>query len=665
MSDPRPHAPAALFFAFLALVLTWPLCRQLATHVPGLSADDNMTFLWNFWWMRHALPVGLTHFFRTGYLFHPIGADLVLHAHTALSAFVGATLLRRWPIVTALDLTILISCALNGFAAYVLAFRVTRRRLASVVAGLYFASCPGLTDFLFGRFNYYSAWGLPLFAAAFLGALDSQPGAAPAAAQGGLGAEPTNRKWFHLAALSGVMLAAVAYTDYYYVVYLLVFVMCATAWRLIRLEWPPTTEPVRRTSFDRVLAGIVGASVIIAIAIRLTGGRVFHAGIFTISVTTSFNVRAVGWIALIWWLYRRMKRPFVLEIDRANLRAASPVIAVTVAVFGVLVAPIASHAAFVWWTGGYATQVYYWRSAPRGIDLASLLLGNPYQPLWGPLVRRVYTAGGMELSPLWVGVGPMLALAVTRKRWWPEEAARFWVAVGSVFFVWALGPYLTILGTNTALVLPGILLRYVPIVSNARIPAHASVFVYLAVAVLLAIALTSVPSPRTRTVQLAVAAAILVDFCSVPFPTYRLDEPSVYSRLRSLPPGALLEIPFGVRDGFGEVGHLDTRTMYYQSIHEKPLVGGYISRLPPSVKAFYRESAIFDAILRLSSPEDSHSTIIPESGPATAAILKGQGIRYLVVNTDTASPSLQRYVASIPKRLVDRDDGRDLYQLER
>ena len=67
------------------------------------------------------------------------------------------------------------------------------------------------------------------------------------------------------------------------------------------------------------------------------------------------------------------------------------------------------------------------------------------------------------------------------------RAVRQWSAIGLIFFVWALGPHLMVLGRNTAMVLPGAFLRYIPIVNNARVPGRAMVVVSLAMAVLAAV----------------------------------------------------------------------------------------------------------------------------------------------------------------------------------
>ena len=63
--------------------------------------------------MRTALASG-TNFFYSQYLFAPLGIDLTLYTHTALPALVGATVLGRLPLVTALNLTVLAALALTA-----------------------------------------------------------------------------------------------------------------------------------------------------------------------------------------------------------------------------------------------------------------------------------------------------------------------------------------------------------------------------------------------------------------------------------------------------------------------------------------------------------------------------------------------------------------------
>src|SRR5215213_1443956 len=135
------HVAAAFAMAALALAWSFPLAAVIPTHLAGGGFSDNANFLWNFWWMREALGSG-ERFFSTPYLFAPYGTDLTLHTHTALNAFAGATLFGGVSPLAALNSTILLSLFLNGFCAYLLAWRITRDTSAALIAGLVFGGSP-------------------------------------------------------------------------------------------------------------------------------------------------------------------------------------------------------------------------------------------------------------------------------------------------------------------------------------------------------------------------------------------------------------------------------------------------------------------------------------------------------------------------------------------
>ena len=154
--------------------------------------------------MRTARASG-SGFFHTSYLLAPAGADLTLHTHTALPAFIGATLLGGFSIATAPGLTTLAPLALNCFCAYVLAWRIFQHRGAAILAGVIFGTSPYLAAHLNGHFNLTTAWTVPLFA---LGVVDAVRGSI---------------KW---AVFAGIILAATTYIDYYYAIYEITFACC-------------------------------------------------------------------------------------------------------------------------------------------------------------------------------------------------------------------------------------------------------------------------------------------------------------------------------------------------------------------------------------------------------------------------------------------------------
>jgi hypothetical protein len=147
----RAHLPAVALFAVLSLAWSFPLVLHLGTHVPGGGAGDNVSFVWNLWWMRTAVHQHLNPFYTT-FIFHPVGVDLTQHTHTALSGVIAATLLPL-SAVAAQNVLLLVSLFLNAFAAYLLAHHVTGNRFAARAAGIAFGEAAPILVRLGGHFE--------------------------------------------------------------------------------------------------------------------------------------------------------------------------------------------------------------------------------------------------------------------------------------------------------------------------------------------------------------------------------------------------------------------------------------------------------------------------------------------------------------------------------
>jgi hypothetical protein len=636
---------AACVFVALALVWTYPLVSHLSTHLPG-EAGDNLSFVWNFWWARAALAGGLDPF-RTTYLFAPVGVDLTLHTHTALPALVGATVLRSLPVVTAQNLTIIGGLALNGFAAYLLAWRVTNHRGAALAGGVIFAGSPFMSAHLLGHFNLTMAWPIPLFAAIVL---SERPG---------------GRVW---PILAGLVMGLTAYIDYYFVVYELALFLCLAV--LTGRDWSVSLRGpnTRLRPVGILLTVLLAIDLAMIAAIAITGGfRVNVAGI-VLSAQSLFNPLQLFWILLAAWLYVRFRPRLVLTATgpRPGFLQAFLILA---AVFIVIAAPILSQAAELVSRGEYVTQKYFWRSGPAGVDAASLFLGNPFHGLWGGTIERTYRFFGIDVieSMAWLGVAPLvLAVVAVRRDWRAVTAVRHWTAVGLVFLIWALGPHLTMFGLNTGMILPEALIRYLPVIGNARVPGRAMVVAYLALSVLAAIALARWRDRSRRIVLLLAVAAVIVDFIPAPFTLVGLDRPPAYETLRARPErGAVLELPLGLRDGFGERGFLDPRVLGYQVIHGRPMTGGFVARLPPPVVSFYEKDALLGVLIALSTEIPDQARPLPTAGEA-AERLRAHGIAFVLLNRRLAPAKLRQYVESVlPLSVIAQDDERTLYSVNK
>ena len=157
-------------------------------------------------------------------------------------------------------------------------------------------------------------------------------------------------------------------------------------------------------------------------------------------------------------------------------------------------------------------------------------------------------------------------------------------------------------------------MRFVPIVANARIPGRAMVVVYLAAAILAAVGTAWLARQGGRRHALAWCLALLVAVESAPAatPVYRLSAPSLYARLKDASrPGAVCELPLGVRDGFGETGAFDSeralrpvdpRTPDRRGIRRASVAGHH-----PQVSGDARDRIVAPVVCRRTAVRRSHA----------------------------------------------------------
>jgi hypothetical protein len=641
-----PHLPYVGLFAVLTVFFTWPLASILTSGVVG-GAGDNLSFVWNFWWARTALATHQSVFW-TPAIFAPFGTSLATHTFVPLLTVSAGWLLRSTPPLTLYNSALLAAVFLNFVCAYGAAFLVSRDRPASAFAGITFAASPFLLVRLAGHLNVVSAWGLPL---ALAMTIRHQRKPSPASA-----------------ALLAAALGAVAYTDYYLFIFSTIVIVLA----MVLSQWSVAIEARAPTpARSRVLAAILAVAGIVVVLVAwtaATGGTDTTIAGIRLRMTDTFNMRVtLGFLAIaagLTWTWPKVR--VALRANRPD-PTAWRLLALAAAILAVLVAPILLSAARLWQSGDYSSQAYVWRNAPPGIDLASLFLGNQLHPLTGALTTRVYHHFG--INPIegaaWLGVVPiaLAVLAILRLRGRADVQAALWI--GGVFFVWSLGPYLRVLDYNTAVMLPQTLLRYVPIAANARIPGRAFVVVQLMVAIVGAAALSSLRetwpplAPRAMLVAAVAIAGVLVDYWPATRAWAPIEAPPIYRALKDLPPGTLLNIPLGFRDGFGARGHLDDRVLFYQTVHEHPQMGGFVARLSKRVENAYDSDPIVSRILDLSEGLPAVPTQ-PGDTPCQSSL--ACSVKYIVVDKTLASGELIAFVAdSFSLKRIDQSGASTLY----
>jgi hypothetical protein len=413
---------------------------------------------------------------------------------------------------------------------------------------------------------------------------------------------------------------------------------------------------LRRSLRTGSIAAAVGCGLCITVAAYAAYDYVVYLAVFAVTYTLAS------------WYPRAARGRIVFRFERPEPESfwrGAQALMITAATLALLTLPLIAQAFRLALSGRYVSQTYLWRSGSRGVDALAPFAGNPFHPLYGRAVSTFYEHLGLDRIEAvgWLGIVPVVVLLTGRGTWLDTEEARRWKVVLIVFAIWALGPFLTIGGFDAGLPLPQALARFVPLVEIAWIPGRALMGVYLALGVLMALRIAGLAAAERSAlarpaIQWALIALLALDYLHAPIPMTALDRPAVYEQLASIADnGAVIEVPFGIGDGhlIGR-GRQERRLLYNATIHGHPVVGGYIDRMALQVAQAYDAMPVVGNLLRLSNGEE----VIEENDPV--ALLP---FRYLVLDTNTATPELVDYVRrTLDMDLISSGGGKQLYAVQ-
>lgn len=230
---------------------------------------------------------------------------------------------------------------------------------------------------------------------------------------------------------------------------------------------------------------------------------------------------------------------------------------------------------------------------------------------------------------------------------------RMWLGIALGFAILAMGPLLHINGKSqfdldgleVNVPLPFLILHYLPIIRENRVPNRYSILVVIALAVLVAYAvwwissrIANRPSPVARTVLPMVLCGVIsgllvFEHLALPLPLTDARIPEIYSQIRKdTGPFTVLSIPLGLRNSFGQVGAEDTRTQYYQSAHQKFLLSGQIQRNAPYLIEYFENAPVLSTLLALEDYKPVDDEAIARDKNLANAVVDFYDIRYVVVN---------------------------------
>ncbi|MDE0628503.1 MAG: hypothetical protein OXH99_19065 [Bryobacterales bacterium] len=273
----------------------------------------------------------------------------------------------------------------------------------------------------------------------------------------------------------------------------------------------------------------------------------------------------------------------------------------------------------------------YFNKGPvnRGID-ASYLFTAPYaNPVFGGLVLsryldRAYQASGFVC---YLGLVPFALAAVAA--WQRVRGTAGWIALFVLGVVLALGAHLLWDGSRyQSVALPFAALESLPVLGNLRV---ANRFLLLAGLGLSVLAGYGWKSLRLKSkLALPVAALVLLaEYSWLPFPMQEVEFSPLLKQVAERP-GAVLDVPF----------HQRSRTVHNmasQTVHAKPISGGYLTSYPPEVEANMREHP---ALGQLAGVPESTAVVDAEA-------LRRLGFRTVVVHKRRANSVRDRMLASL------------------
>jgi hypothetical protein len=634
------HVAAVGAYVLVALVLSWPLPARLHTHLTGSPDSDTGVYVWNLWVFQYEVLEHRTLPYFTDRIFRATGrANLSLHNYTAFANIIALPLVRPLGIVATFNLVYLAMTVLTAYAMFLLA-RVfcDRDPWISWIAGMLFAWSPILVTRGMGHHSLAVAAPLAVFVLLLM-RLNEQHSVRHAI---GLG-----------------MTAAWATAcDVYFGVYCLL--LAAGYVVASNLQLQRVSSPAVRKSYLRALDTVIIclAGLVAALLMRQGWQFVFIGRVVRVrTLYTPLLILTTLIAARIGVHYR----PSLLQGTRARTIFVARVAAVASVVTTVLMGPLLLAVGEQLQSGHFVRPTIFWRSSPPGIDLAAWFVPNPNHP-FAPASLRAWVAhltrdGYLEN----VASIPLVAIGIIVVAWtagWRMPRTARAIAIG--FALLATGPFLRIGGIDTHVPGPWALLRYVPIVELARSPGRFAILVSLGIAAAMASALSAIVrrSPARRPI-LAVVTVLLLFELMPAVPLHSAAVPSIYQTIAAdpRPEVAVLELPFGVRDGTMSVGDFTARTQYFQTAHHKPILGGYLSRVSQRRIAATKRQPVLRLLMYLSEGKTLTRAVPPITRAEWDEFAAVNDVGYVVVDHARAAPELQSLIVSTLKLTEIGQDG--------
>lgn len=258
-------------------------------------------------------------------------------------------------------------------------------------------------------------------------------------------------------------------------------------------------------------------------------------------------------------------------------------------------------------------------------DLFNVFVPSVYNHYYGEFVSKIFrqvtfTQGIFE-DYNYPGILIILAivlssyLIIKKSDLGKKILPHYLAAIG--FGILTLGPFLQVAGRmyleleeviRVVVPLPFALLHYLPYFNNLRVPGRLAIGMIFFGLICVGIILDALHKtlPKKYLTRFWIIVILIIVFDQRPAPM-RLEEiapnypAKLYQTIRQDPEEvSVLHVPFTVRDGLTWFGEYNVVSMdFAQTYIEKPLIGGYVGRIPDYVKEYYRSNPFVGKIGRI------------------------------------------------------------------
>lgn len=545
MSRDTPPSSALLAFAgcaLLTLLSCTPLLTRFSSALPSDLGDPALN-TWILWWNAHAVP--LTDAWWNAPMFAPAPNAFAL-SEALLSLTVVTTPLIKLGAspVAAYNTMFLLAGPLAALGAYLLAWQLTRRRSAAVIAALAFGFSPYRVAQLPHLQMEWTCW-LPLALYCLHRFI-----------------EHSQRRW--LVGLGACWLMS-SLTNGYFLFFLPVLVAMWIAW-FVR----------ERRHLVQVLATLLLASLPVLPLLLAYRERQHALGLQRgIDEIQSFSADATA----LWAASTRLPVSRLWTLPprpEGELYPGLVVVALVIIGLGLLARSARVLRSVQTAVNRRATGALLGAAVVSVALAAAVRLSGGWSFHLGPLAWTAHHASRFTTAAFWCLIVAGLMTPAMRVAWQRRSALAFYGLAALVMFLMALGPSARVFGVTVLYKAPYSWLMLLPGGDSIRVPARFAELMILCLGVSAALVWVRLVKPGRYAITAVAALAILCEgwialpVVTVPAP---LQVPAIAANAR------VLELPMTLDY------RAETRALLHGIAHEHPVVNGFSGYDPPHMAA--------------------------------------------------------------------------------